>query len=272
MTPPLLFSCWVLSNSLQAHGLQHARLPCSSLSPKFAQTLVSDSSQPSHPLLPPSAPALSLFQYHGIFQWVGSSHQVVKYWSSSFSISPSSEYSGLISLRIDWFHLLAVQGTLKSLLQHHDSKVPVLQHSTFFVLQLSHPYITTGNTTASTTWTFVHKGMSLLFNILSSFVIAFLPRGKHLLTSQLHSLSAVIFGAQKIKCIAVSAFSSSISCDVMDWMPWSSFCFPLVSILWPKFLLHISVTYLTRRVLYNWRWLQYILHHYLIKFWLYSQH
>ena len=105
---------------------------------------ISDAIQPSHPLLSPSPLALSLAQHQGLFQWVGSSHHVAKYWSFSFSISPSNEYSGLICFRIDWFDLLAVQGTLKSLLQHHSSKASVLQHSAFFMVQLSHPYMTTG--------------------------------------------------------------------------------------------------------------------------------
>ena len=106
-----------------------------------------------------------------------------KYRSFSFSISPSNEYSGLISFRIDWFDLLAVQGTLKSLLQHHSSKASILQFSAFFIVQLSHPYMTTGKTIALTRRTFVGKVMSLLFNRLSRFVIAFLPRSKHLLIS-----------------------------------------------------------------------------------------
>ena len=103
-----------------------------------------------------------------------------KYWSFSFNMSPSNEYSGLISFRIDWLGLLAVQGTLKSLLQHHSSKAPILRHSAFFIVQLSHPYMTTGKTVALTTQTFVGKVMSLLFNMLSRLVIAFLPRSKHL--------------------------------------------------------------------------------------------
>ena len=134
----------------------------------------------------------------------------------SFSISPFNEYLRLISFRTDLFHLLAVQGTLKSLLQHHDSKVQVLWHSTFFMLQLSRPYMTTGNTIALTIWTFVHKGMSLLFNILSSFVIAFLPRGKHLLISWLHSLSTVILKPKKVKCVTASAYSPSVCHEMME--------------------------------------------------------
>ena len=117
-----------------------------------------------------------------------------KYWSFSFSISPN-QYSGLISFRIDYFDLLAVQGTLKSLLQHHSSKAWILQHSAFFMVQLSHPYMTTGKTTALT---IVSKVMSLLFNVLSRFVIPFLPRSKHLLISWLQSLSAVILEPKKI--------------------------------------------------------------------------
>ena len=122
-----------------------------------------------------------------------------KYWSFSFSISPSNEYSGLISFRRDWFDLLAVQGTLKSLLQYHSSKASILRHSAYFMVQLSHPYMTTGKTIALTRWTFVGKVKSLLFNILSKLVIAFLPRSKCLLISWLHSPSAVIFGAQENK-------------------------------------------------------------------------
>ena len=109
------------------------------------------------------------------------------YWSFSFCISPSNEYSGLISCRFDWFDCLAVQGPLKSLLQHHSSKASTLQHSTFFIVQLSHPYMTTGKTIALTRWTFVGQVMSLLFNMLSRYVIAFLPRSKRLLISWLQS-------------------------------------------------------------------------------------
>ena len=115
-----------------------------------------------------------------------------KYWSFSFSISPSNEYSGLISFRIDWLDLIAVQGTLKSLLQYHSSEASIFQHSAFFVIQLSHPYITTGKTIALTRWTFVSKVTSLLFNMLSRLVIAFLPESKCLLISWLQSPSAVI--------------------------------------------------------------------------------
>ena len=128
-------------------------------------------------LLPPSTfPSIRVFSNESVLciRWP-------KYWNFSFSISPSDEYSGLISFRMDWLDLLAVQGTLKSLLQHHNSKASVLQHSAFFVVQLSHPYMTTGKTIALTRWTFVDKVMSLLFHMLSRLVLTFLPRSKHLL-------------------------------------------------------------------------------------------
>ena len=135
-------------------------------------------------------------------------HQVAKVLKLhlSFSISPSSEYSGLISFRIDWFDLLAVQGTLKSLLQHHSSKESILWHSTFFIVQLSHPYMTTGKTIALTRRTFVGKEILLLFNILSRLVITFLPRSKRLLISWVQSPSAVILEPppKKIKSATVS--------------------------------------------------------------------
>ena len=120
-----------------------------------------------------------------------------KYWSFSFNISPSNEHPGLISFRMDWLEFLAVQGALKSLLQHHSSKASILQHSAFFIVQLSCPYMTTGKTIALTRRTFVGKVMSLLFNMLSRLVIAFLPKSKHLLISWLQSPSAVIFECRK---------------------------------------------------------------------------
>ena len=129
-----------------------------------------------------------------------------KYWSFSFSIIPSKEIPGLISFRMDWFDLLAVQGTLKSLLQHHSSKASIHRHSPFFIVQLSHPYMTTGKTIALTRWTFVDKVMSLLFNMLSRLVITFLPRSKRLLISWLQSPSAVILELRKIKSATVSIF------------------------------------------------------------------
>ena len=130
-----------------------------------------------------------------------------KYWSFSFSISSSNEYPGLISFRIDWLALLAVQGTLKRLLQHHSSKGSILWCSIFYMVQISHPYMTTGKTIALTRLIFVSKVMSLLFNMLSRFVIAFIPRSKHLLISWLQSPSTVILDSKKIKSVTVSIFS-----------------------------------------------------------------
>ena len=138
-----------------------------------------------------------------------------KYWSFSFSISPSNEYPGLISFRMDWLDLLAVQGTLKSLLQHHSSNASILQHSAFFTVQLSHPCMTTGKTIALTRWTFVGKVMSLLLNMLSRLVITFLPRSKRLLISWLQPPSAVILEPRKIKSDTVSTVSPSICHEVM---------------------------------------------------------
>ena len=128
-----------------------------------------------------------------------------KYWSFSFSISPSSEHPRLISFRVDWLDLLAVQGALKSLLQHHSSKASIFQHSAFFMVQLSHPYMTTGKIIALTRWSFVGKVMSLPSNMLSRLAIAFLPRSKHLLISWLQSPSAVILESKKIKSLTVSS-------------------------------------------------------------------
>ena len=138
-----------------------------------------------------------------------------KYWSFSFNISPSNEHPGLISFRIDWLHLPAVQRSLKSLLQHHSSKASILQCSAFFTVQLSHPYMTTGKTIALTRRTFVDKVMSLLFNVLSRLVITFLPRSKCLLVSWLQSPSAMILEPKKIKSDTVSTVSPSISYEVM---------------------------------------------------------
>ena len=139
-------------------------------------------------LLPSIFPSIGVLSNVSVFhiRWP-------KYWSFSFNISPSNEHPGLISFRMDWIDLLAVQGTLKSLLQHHSSRASILQHSAFFIVQLSHPYTTTGKTIALTRQTFVGKVMSLLFSILSRMVITFLPRSKHLLISRLRSPCAVIF-------------------------------------------------------------------------------
>jgi len=135
---------------------------------------VGNAIQPSHPLSSPSPPAPNSSQDQGLFQWV--TMRWPKYWSFSFSISPSNEHPGLISFRMDWLDLLGVQGTLKSLLQHHSSKASILKHSGFFIVQLSHPYMTTGKTIALTRRTFVGKVMSLLFNMLSRLVITFYPQ------------------------------------------------------------------------------------------------
>ena len=138
-----------------------------------------------------------------------------KYWGFSLNISPSNEHPGLISFRMYWLDLLAIQGTLKNLLQHHSSKASILRHSAFFIVQLSHPYMTTGKTTALTRWTFVDKIMSLLFNMLSRLVITFLPWSKHLLISWVKSPPAVILELKKIKSATVSTLSPSISHEVM---------------------------------------------------------
>ena len=169
---------------------------------EFAQTyvhLVSDAIQPSCPLSSPSPPAFSLSQHQDLSKWVSSSHQVAKVLEFQLQISPSDEHSGLISFRMDWLDLLAVQGTLKSLLQHHSSKASILRHSVFFIVQLSHPYLSTGKTIALTRRTFVDKVMSLLFNMLSRLVITFLPRSKRLLISWLQSPSAVTLEHKKNK-------------------------------------------------------------------------
>ena len=156
-----------------------------------------------HPLLllPSIFPSIRVFS-NGLAFCIRCS----KYWSFIFSIIPSNECSGLISFMIYWFDVLAVQGTLKNLLQHHTSKASILQHPAFFIVQLSHLYMITGKTIALTIWTFVGKVMSLLFNMLSRFVIAFLPRSKRLLISWLQSPSAVILGPKKIKSVTVSIF------------------------------------------------------------------
>ena len=160
-----------------------------------------------HPLLlPPSIfPSIRVFSVESVLciRWP-------KYQSFSFSISPSNEYSGLISFRIDWFYLLAVQGTLKSLLQHHSSKASILLLLAFFIVQLSHAYMTTGKTIAWTKPTFVGKVMSLLSNMLSRLVIGFLPRSKSLLISWLQSPSTAILEPPKIKSLTVSIVSPSI--------------------------------------------------------------
>ena len=213
------FSHSVVSNSLQPHEPQHARPPCPSQTPG-----VYSNSCPLSPVMPSNHLILchlllllpSVFHSIRVF----SNESVVcmrwpKYWSFSFRISPSNEHPGLISFRMDWLDLHAVQGTLKSLFQHYSSKTSILQHSAFFIVQLSHPYMTTGKTIALTRWTFVNKVMSLLFNMLSRLVITFLPRSKHLLISWLHSQPAVMLEPPKIKSATVSTVSLSICHEVM---------------------------------------------------------
>ena len=166
-----------------------------------------------HPLLllPPVPPSIRVFSNKSTLRM-----RWPKYWSFSFNISPSNEHPELISFRMDLLDLLAVQGTLKSLLQHHSSKASILQRSAFFTVQLSYPYMTTGKNIALTRWTFVGKVMSLLFNMLSRLVITFLPRSKHLLISWLQSLqSAVILEPPKIKSATVSTISPSTCHEVM---------------------------------------------------------
>ena len=161
-------------------------------------------------LLPPIPPRIRVFSNESTLhmRWP-------KYWSFSFSISPSNEHPGLISFRMDWLDLLAVQGALKSLLQHHSSEASIFQCSAFFTVQLSHPYMTTGKNIALTRWTLVGNVLSLFFNMLCRWVITFLPRSKHLLISWLQSPSAVILEPPKVKSDSVSTVSPSISHEVM---------------------------------------------------------
>ena len=185
---------------------------------EFTQThvhWVGDGIKPSHPLLSPSPPALNPSQHQGLFQWVNYSHEVPKVLEFQLQHQSFNEHPGLISFRMDWLNLLAVQGTRKSLLQHHSSKASILRHSAFFTVQLSHPYVTTGKTIALTRWTFVGKVMSLLFIMLSTLAITFLPRSKRLLISWLQSPSAMILEPKKIKSDTVSTVSPSISHEVM---------------------------------------------------------
>ena len=192
-----------MSDSLRPHELQHARPPCPTSTPgvypnscPFESVMLSSHLILCRPLLllPPIPPSIWVFSNESTLpmRWP-------KYRSFSFRISPSSEHPGLISFRMDWLDLLAVQGTLKSLLQHHSSKASILWCSAFFTVQLSHSYMTTGNTIALTRRTFVGKAMSLLFNMLSRLVITFLPRSKCLLISWLQSPSAVILEPKKSK-------------------------------------------------------------------------
>ena len=208
----MLFSCSVMADSLQPHGMQHARLPCLSLSPKSLLKCMSiESMMPSSHLFL-CCPLLllpAIFSRIRVFSnCLALCIRWPKYWSFSFSINPSNEYSGLLFFRIDWLDLLAVQGTLKSLIQHHSSKASILWHSAFFIGQLSHPYMTTGKIIALTRWIFVGKVMSLLFNKLPRLVIAFLPRRKRLLISWLQSPICSDFGAKENKvCHCFHCFS-----------------------------------------------------------------
>ena len=193
-------------------------LPVHHQLPEFTQThihQVSDAIQASHPLLslfllPSIFPSIRVFSNESVIRirWP-------KYWIFSFNISPSSEYSGLISFRMDWLDLLAVQGALKSLLQHHSSKASILWCSAFLIVQLSYLYMTTGKNIALTTWIFVDKVISLLLNMLSRLVITFLPRSKHLLISWLQSPCAVILEPRKIKSAIVSTVCPSICHELM---------------------------------------------------------
>ena len=183
-------------------------------------------------LLPSIFPSIRVFSNESVLH-----NRWLKYWSFSFSISPSSQYSVLISFRIDWLDLLAVQGTLKSLLQHHSSKASIFWCSAFFTVQLSHPHMTTGKTVALTRRIFVGRVMSLLLNMLSSFVITFLPRSKCLLISCLQSPSAVILEPKKIKSETVFIVSPSICHEVMG--PNAMFeCWVLTKIFTPLFDFH----------------------------------
>ena len=198
-----------------------------------------------HPLLLPPLifPSIRVFSHESALH-----SRRPKYWSFSFSISPSNDYSELISFRMDWLDRLAVRGTLKSVLQHHSSKASILRCSAFVIVQLSHPYKTTGKTTALTRWTFVSKTMFLIFNMLSRLLITFLSRSKHLLISWLQSPSAMILEPQKIKSLTVSIVSPSICHEVMGpdamifvfWLLSFKSTFPLSSFTFIKRLFSSS--------------------------------
>ena len=227
-----------MSNSVWPHGLQHARPLCPSPTPRIYPNSC-PLSQWCHPTISssvgPSPPVPNPSQHQGLFQWVNSSHEVARSIAVSALASFHHEHPGLISFRMEWLDLLSVQGTLKSLLQHHSSKASNLQCSAFITVQLSHPYMTAGKTIALTRWTCLGKVMSLLFNVLSRFVITFLPRSKRLLISWLQSPSAVILEPPKINSDTVATVSPSISREVMGpdamifhfWMLSQHFCSPL---------------------------------------------
>ena len=213
-----------MSDSLRTHEQQQTRLPCPSQTPGVYPKLCPlswwchQTISSCYPLLllPPIFPSIRIFSDKSALHI-----RCPKYWSFSFSISPSNEHPGLISFRMDWLDILAVQGNLKSLLQHHSSKASTLLCSAFFIIQLSYPYMTYGKTIALTKQTFVDKGMSLLFNMLSRLVITFLPRSKCLLISWLQSPSAVILELKKIKSATVSTVSHLFAMKWWDQMPWS---------------------------------------------------
>ena len=201
-----------MSDSLQPHEPQHAKPPCPSPTPRVQPNPCPLSLILCRPLLllPSIFSSIRGFPSESALRI-----RSPKYWSFSFNISPSNEHPGLISFRVDWLDLLAVQGTLNSLLQNHSSKASILRCSAFFTVQLPHPYMTTGKTIALTRQTFVGKVMSLFFNMLSRLVITFLPRSKRLLSSWLQSPSAVILEPRKIKSATVSTISPSICHEVM---------------------------------------------------------
>ena len=187
---------------------------------EFTQTHVhwdDDAIQQPHPLSSPSPPTFNLSQHQSLFQWVSSFHQVTKV--LEFQLQHHSFQ--WISFKMDWFDLLKVQGTLKSLLQHHSSKASILWCSAFFIVQLSHPYLTTRKTTGLTRQTFVSKVMSVLFNMLPRLAVTFLPRNKYFLISWLQSPSAMILEPAKIKSVNISTVSHLFAMKWLDWMPWS---------------------------------------------------
>ena len=205
-----------MSDSLWPYGLQHTRLPCLSLSPGVSSNLypLSHWCYLTITFSPSPFPAFNLSQHQIFFPSESALHiRLPQYCSFSFSISPSNEYSGMISFMMDWLDLLAVQGTLKSLLQQHSSKTSILRHSVFFIVHLSHPYMTTGKTIALTRWTFVGKVMSLLFNMLSRLITAFVPRGKCFFISWPQSPSEVILEPPQNKV------SHSFHCFPI-YLPW----------------------------------------------------
>ena len=252
------FSCSVMSDSLQSHVLQHTNFPVHHQLPEFTQThvhWVDDAIQPSHSLSSPSPPAFNLSSVR-VFP-------VSQFFTSGGQSIGASASASVLPMNIqDWFPLgwtdwifLQVQGTLKSLLQYHSSKASILWHSAFFLFQLSHPYMTTGKTIALPRRTFVSKVMSLLFNMLSRLIIAFLPRIKCLLISWLQSPSAVILDPKKIKSVTVSIVSPSISHEVMgpDAM---------ILVFWMlsfKLTFSLSFSLSSRGSLRKWRWAFFLL-------------